>query len=213
MSGNYQMLPYEIIKHILSKLPIRQLVSSIYADIHPCVDEIINQYIENRLLSDLHTACLLLNSRYQKVVLQKLKDISDNFATRFISFGDEQFALYSSTLSDDEKMGFYLHIDFEYVEFINKYQRELRTQRGYNDSIYFSFNNKGSFCMATNTMFSTTSVHIMKYTHDNISNNIYNALTSGIDTLHCGYVVKIANMCIKRGFIYNKTEEVLVRFI
>ncbi len=85
-------LPYELISPILRFIPIKQMIDINDTDIHPCINEAIENYINNKLLSDLYTTgYLLYHNTYKSMIEEELMKTVRRMVEKYMEFTNASF--------------------------------------------------------------------------------------------------------------------------
>lgn len=186
---SYPKLPYEIIKHVCQYISLDILALPKFENIHPCIDEIVTEYVQSKVLCNINIDCILMNSRYKLLVLNEIKQIANKYATQFKSFADSYNSQHVENISETRSIGLVLNFDFEYNSLLFDRDGPKKT---YSACIYFIFNKINIVCSAAYKINSSNvALHIINYTHEQLSHYIFEYLNNAIDSNNYNYNVKM----------------------
>ncbi len=162
-------MPYSIKLIIMNYLPINMLIID---DPPQMIYDHIIHYINTKLLTNMHTAGLLLiNNIYKDIVYDKLDKISQNIANKFMKAVDD---IGGPIKYNNETMPIIsLKIIFKFTK-VGKFYKGDTSDIKYCISSYGIYDN---YC----TWFYNYKYNTFEYKNENIKNEIYRILIKNMD--------------------------------
>ena len=196
---DFSNIPYEIKLIIINYLPISKLIID---NPPPIFHEYIMHYINTKLLTDMYiSGCLCNSDIYNKIIYNKIDEISSSITKKFIKVVEEIGG--PSNIMDETMPIISLKIIFKFTT-IGKYYISSTDDIHYSLSSYSIYNNH---CMwrYNNTVFN------FKYTEDNIKNEIVRVLIKNMN--YSDTTVDIKSMEIIKTDLWENENDILFKFI
>jgi hypothetical protein len=208
------ILPDEIKKIILDKLPIQDYLKKDEINIPNIIHEYITEYIEGNLLSDMSKSGYLNNTiKYKKIVRDNVNKLALKYAEKFIYYANTHSGgvVYLNNYIDKEVNVISLNIIFKFTKVGNYYS-------GSTDESNFIISNDGwNYVNKCSRIYYNTTIFI-DYTEDSIKSAIYNVLLRQMDysdTTEDIKSMKIIKTTYPKGINNYKifTEQILYNII